>query len=91
VYPCNSYGQPYVKGYALADNAIWSAYGMFVDGSAMGMRTMINGADINHNMSSEIGLAMNWGVAAVRDANNMCNGYMVIVGAFNPPGLPSIT
>jgi hypothetical protein len=91
VYPCNSYGQPYVKGYALGDNAIWSAYGMFVDGSAMGMRTELKGGIINHNMSSEIGLAMNWGCSAVRDANNLCNGYCVIVGAYNPPGLPSLS
>lgn len=91
VVPCNSYGQPYCAGYALGDNAIFSAYGMFDDGSAMGRRTFIDGAVVNHNRASEIGMDMNWNCEAVKNANGLANGFCVIYGAFNIPGMPVIS
>ncbi len=91
VWPCNTKGQPYVAGYGLADNALWSAYGMFEDGSAMGRRTFLDGSLVNHNRESEVGMDMNWNCEAVQDANGLSNGFTVIYGAFNPPGLPNIT
>ena len=90
VYPCNRLGQPYVSGYALGNNAIWSAFGMFTDGSAMGKRTIIDGALVNHDRESELGYSMNWGVEAQQDANGLQNGFLVIYGAYNVDGMPWI-
>lgn len=88
VVPCNRFGQPYVVGYGLGNNAIWSGYGMFIDGSAMGKRTIIDGSLINHDRESELGLAMNWGCETQQDANGFSNGYCVVYGAFNLAGMP---
>ena len=90
VLPCNRLGQPYVTGYGMGNNALWTGYGMFVDGSAMGKRTIIDGKLINHDRESELGLAMNWGCEAQQDANGLQNGYVVVYGAYNIPGMPQI-
>jgi len=91
VHPCNSYGQCYVSGYALADEAMWSCYGMFIDGNAMGRRTMIDGAVVNHNRETEIGMDMNWGCECVPNSNSLYNGFCVVTGAYNPSGAPVLT
>lgn len=91
IYPCNAKGQPYVMGYAFADDAMWSAFGTIDGETAMGKRTAVLGENINHNIATEIGLEMSWGVECPEDANGLQAGFMVIYGAWNPPGLPNIT
>ena len=90
IIPCNSFGQPYVAGYGFADEALWSAYGMLDEQTAMGRRTILDGDLVNHGRETEIGLDMNWGCEAVSDANDLKNGFMVIYGAFNISGMPVI-
>lgn len=91
VIPCNANGQAYVSGYALGDECMWSIYGLFTNGSAMGRRTMIDGNVINHGRESEVGMDMNWGCECVPNANNFYNGYSIIYGSFNPAGTPFLT
>lgn len=85
IMPCNSYGQPYVHGTLLAQKAIVTGYGS-VDGQiCMAKRTQ---ETQNHGRDQEIGTEVVWGSRAIEDANNMVNGYLVITGAYNPPGFP---
>jgi hypothetical protein len=87
IIPCNSYGQPYVCGYAFADEAMITGFGS-VDGElAMGRRTF---EDKDHGREYEIGNEMVWGAAPTQDANGLANGFAVIYSAWNPPGLPTI-
>jgi hypothetical protein len=87
VIPCNEKGQPYVRGYALANEGIACGYGQGSQGLAFGHRTEEHQ---NHGLDSEIGMEMCWGSRATQDANGLVNGYGIIVSAWNPEGLPTI-
>lgn len=85
ILPCNAYGQPYVAGTMLAQDAIVTGYGS-VDGQiCMARRTQ---EKQNHGRDQEIGVETVWGSRAMEDANNMVNGYVRIYCAYNPPGFP---
>lgn len=87
IIPCNSYGQPYVAGYALADECLYSAYGSIEGRLAMGRRTF---ELRDHEREKEIGMDMAWGCQATQDANGLENRFAVIYGSYNPAGLPVI-
>jgi Protein of unknown function (DUF4043) len=87
VIPCNAKGQPFVRGYALAQEAIACGYGKGSQGLAFGTRTQ---EEQNHGLDAEIGMEMCWGARATQDANALVNGYGIIVSAWNPEGLPVI-
>lgn len=88
IIPCNSYGQPFVSGYAMGDEALYCAYGSIEGQLAMGRRTF---ELRDHGREKEVGMDMAWGVNAVEDANGLNNGICVIHAAYNPPGLPVIS
>jgi len=92
VYPCNSYGQPYVRTYALGDQAIVGGYGQYAtnDGSpslCMGRRiTQVD--DYGH--VGGVGIATVYGCRAVPNVDGVYCNYAIAYSAYNPPGLPTI-
>ncbi|MEI6870698.1 MAG: hypothetical protein WCL08_00310 [Verrucomicrobiota bacterium] len=87
VYECNSYGQPFVKSYMMADEAIMCGYGSIDGKVAMGNRTEWRGP---HGLDYAVGLESVWGSKAIPRVDGLVNGYAVIESAYSPDGLPNI-
>lgn len=88
IWPCNSYGQPFVSLYGLAKHALVQGWGSVDGQTALGRRTVNNNDD--HQRLAEIGFEEQWGVDPVLDANGLANGLLLAYAAYNPPGLPVI-
>jgi hypothetical protein len=88
--PCNSKGQPYVCGYFLGNNAVYCGYGT-VNGkasTAMGQRVT---QENDYTNRFGIGVQMVWGATAYKNAALIKNGYIVVYGAWNAPGMPEVS
>lgn len=88
VVPCNSYGQPFCRGYVLGAESIACGYGRGSKGLAMGGLT--TNEDQNHGLESEVGLELCWGCGPVKDANLTVNNYALIEAAYNLDGMPTV-
>ncbi len=92
IYPCNSYGQPYVRTYALGDQAIVGGYGQYAtdDGSpslCMGRR-ITQKDDYGH--VNGVGIATVYGCRAVPNVDGVYANYAIGYSAYNPSGLPTV-
>lgn len=88
--PCNSKGQPYVCGYFMGNDAVYCGYGT-VNGkpsTAMGQR-VTEQQDYTNRFG--IGVQMVWGATAYKNAALIKNGYIVVYGAWNAPGMPEVS
>jgi len=88
--PVNSKGQPYVCGYFLGNNAVYCGYGT-VNGkasTAMGQRVT---QENDYTNRFGIGVQMVWGATAYKNAALVKNGYIVVYGAWNAPGMPEVS
>lgn len=88
IIPCNSYGQPYVHGIVLAQDAMVTGYGSMDGQVCMFRRSVVMQ---NHDRDAEMGAWCIWGSRAMENANNMVNGYVVVTAAYNPPGFPGVS
>ncbi len=90
IIPCNSKGQPYVCGYFMGNDAVYCGYGS-VNGkpsTAMGQR-VTEQQDYTNRFG--IGVQMVWGATAYKNAALVKNGYLVVYGAWNAPGMPEVS
>lgn len=88
--PVNAKGQPYVSGYLMGNNAIITGYGTIDQkpSTAMGQR-VTEVQDYQNNYG--IGMRMVWGAAAIPNAAKIINGYIIVYGAYNLPGMPEVS
>lgn len=92
IYPCNSYGQPWVRTYVLGDQALVAGYGQYAtdDGSpALAMGRRIKQVD-DYGHVAGIGIATVYGCVAVPNVDGVYCNYAIAYSAYNPPGLPTI-
>lgn len=92
IYPCNSYGQPWVRTYVLGDQSMVAGYGRYAirgDSLGMAMGRRIEQVD-DYGHVSGIGIATVYGTAAVPNVDGVYAGYTLVYSAYNPPGLPTI-
>lgn len=92
IYPCNSYGQPYVRTYALGDQAIVGGYGQYAtdDGSpSLCMGRRIKQID-DYGHVGGVGIATVYGCRAVPNVDGIYANYAIAYSAYNPAGLPVI-
>lgn len=88
IYPCNSYGQPFVSLYGIGKHCLIQGWGSVDGETSLGRRTVNHNDD--HQRVAEIGFEEQWGIDAALDANGLPNGLVMAYAAFNPPGLPVI-
>lgn len=88
IYPCNSYGQPFVSLYGIGQHCLIQGWGSVDGETSLGRRTINHNDD--HQRVGEIGFEEQWGIDAALDANGLPNGLVTAYAAFNPPGLPVI-
>lgn len=89
IVPCNSKGQPYVHGYLFGNDAILCGYGS-IDGTPSGAFGKRITEDNDYGKNKGIGVELVWGVKAMENAAKIVNGYVLITGAYNLPGMPEI-
>ncbi len=90
IIPVNSKGQPYVLGYFLGNDAVYCGYGS-VNGTpstAMGQRVT---QQQDYTNLFGIGVQMVWGATVYKNAALIQNGYLLVYGAWQAPGMPEIT
>lgn len=87
VMQCTYYGQPFVFGLYLGESAEVCGHAN-IDGK-LGKGNRIT-QDVDYGMQQGIGLQTAWGCAVARRTDGFANNYLLVVGAFNPPGLPVI-
>lgn len=88
VVPCNSYGQPYVRLWGLAQDAMMHGFGGVMGGSGAGKITINN----NDNMQAifQPGFEEQWGITTQVNANNLPTGLVMAYAAYNLDGMPQI-
>lgn len=89
IVPVNAKGQPWVRGYLLGNDAIVTGYGS-IDGrasSAFGRRVT---EDQDYQRDLGIGAELVWGVKCMENGAGIKNGYVLVYGAYNLPGMPDI-
>jgi len=94
VFQVNAKGVPYVRSYGLGRNAILAGWGNLAPNKAYGSgggspgQRLFQAQDAGRIFS--VGWQQVWGCRATEDANNMVNGYVLILSAYQPPGWPDI-
>lgn len=94
IYQINAKGTSYVYSFGLGRNAIIAGYGNIAPNKAYGSgggspgQRLFEAQDAGRLYS--VGWQQVWGATASQNANNMVNGYTLIVSAYQPPGWPDI-
>lgn len=89
IVPVNAKGQPWVRSYMLGNDAIVTGYGS-IDGkasSAFGQRVT---ETQDYQRDQGIGAELVWGVKCMENGAGIKNGYVLVYGAYNLPGMPDI-
>jgi len=89
IFLINAKGQPYVRSIAMGRNMILSGWGSIAAGAGQvpGMRLE---QPEDYGRINGLGYQQVWGCRATENADNMVNGYVMVVSAYNPPGWPDI-
>lgn len=90
--PCywvNAKGQPLVRSIAMGRNMIMSGWGSIAAGAGQVPGQRLEQPE-DYGRINGLGYQQVWGCRATENADNMVNGYVMIVSAWNPPGWPTI-
>lgn len=94
VYQVNARGVPYCRSFGLGRNAILAGWGSLAPNTAPGSGGGSPGQRLFETQDAgrlfSVGWQQVWGCTAVKDANAMVNGYVLVVSAYSPPGWPDI-
>lgn len=88
VVPCNSYGQPYVRLYGLAEDCMMHGYGSIMGGHGAGKITINN--DDNMQSVFQPGFEEQWGITTQLNANGLPTGLVMGYASYNLDGMPQI-
>lgn len=88
IMECNSYGQPFCYGFVLGEHAAVCGHANIDGKLGIGRRTEEHR---NHDLDHAIGLETAWGSAVTKGTDDQPRNYLLMVMAYNPPGLPTIT
>jgi len=95
IYQVNAKGTPYLEMYGLGQDALLAGYGNIAPNKAYGSGGGAPGQRLlktdDYGRIYGLGYQQVWGVTCTRDANDMVNGYIKIVSAWQPSGFPDIT
>lgn len=98
IFQINANGVPYVRSYALGRNAIIAGWGNLAPNKAYGSggggsagtpgQRLFQAQDGGRIFS--VGWQQVWGSTAAQNANNLPNGFVLIVSAHQPSGWPDV-
>lgn len=89
IVPCNDKGQPWVRGYMIANNAIVTGYGS-INGMASGAFGQRISEKQDYGAKLSLGAQLVWGVKAIEDAAKIKAGYVLTYSARQIQGMPEI-
>ncbi|MCE9519363.1 MAG: hypothetical protein K8R87_07410 [Verrucomicrobia bacterium] len=97
IYEVNSAGVPFVRSYALGRHALVAGYGSLAPlgangngGAGGGMPGQRLFQEQDHGRIFSVGFQCVWGCRATENADNICNGYVMVYSAWVPPGWPDV-
>lgn len=89
IYEVNEKGQPFVRSWGIGENMMLAGFGAIEKAGVAKHGMRIIDTD-DYDFVNGAGYAQVWGCRANEDADNMPNGFVMIVSAWNPPGWPTI-
>lgn len=97
IYQINANGVPYVRSYGLGRNAILAGWGNLAPNKGYGSGGGGGGTPGQRLFQSQemgrifsVGWQQVWGATCTRNANDLPNGFVIVVSAHQPTGWPDV-